>query len=77
MEVTDLDLTNNIPDFSFFLQVGDIVNHIKEPDYITGKIIKIDWNLIHCGYGSTTCLVLWNDCEKPEIAWTNKLMKAA
>lgn len=75
MEITEIDLTHNQPDKSFHLQIGDKVNHIKEAEDIVGVILKIDWNLINLGYGSTTCLVKWNDCDEAEIAWTNKLIK--
>lgn len=68
--------TNNSEDMKIFhLQVGDRVNHIKETDEIIGTILQIDWNLIHLGYGVTTCSVLWNDCTEAETAWTNKLVK--
>ena len=76
MQIAEIDLTHNQPNKSFRLQVRNKVNHIKEAEDIVGGILKIDWNLINLGYRSTTCLVKWNDCDEPEIAWTNKLMKA-
>lgn len=59
------------------MQVGDRVEHIKDPSW-QGKITHIDWNLIHLGYETSTCLVIWDDIPddtEGDIQWLNKLAK--
>lgn len=58
----------------FWLQIGDKVQHVKDPGE-WGKIASIDWNLIHAGYGVTTCGVIWDGGDVEDIQWTNKLEK--
>jgi hypothetical protein len=61
----------------FHLQVGDRVMHIKDETWI-GKVIYIDWNLIHLGYGVTTCVVSWDDWPEDtqgDRQFTNKLIR--
>ena len=58
---------------NFWLQVGDRVTHIKDAGS-SGTVTHIDDNLIE-GYSVTTCLVVWDGCDEPDIQWTNKLEK--
>lgn len=68
-------------DNDFWLQKGDRVCHIKEPE-ISGTILEIDLDCypLH-EYGVTTARVRWDDDEgeyplsEYDIQWTNKLMK--
>ncbi len=54
------------------LKVGDRVELIKEPGLV-GVVTKIDQNLLDLGYAATTCCVLWDGHEEPDVQWTNKL----
>ena len=53
--------------------IGDRVEHYKELGF-PGVIVQIDPYEI-CGFPSdvTTCQVLWDDSDTPDIQWTNKL----
>lgn len=53
-------------------QPGTRVIHYS--DRTPGVVLTLDENLIELGYSSTTCTVLWDDCEVPDIQWTNKLL---
>lgn len=57
----------------FWLKVGDRVHHVKDVNAI-GTVSHIDLNMT--GDNSiTTCLVRWDDCERLDILWTNKLAR--
>ena len=54
------------------MKVGDKVYHVKEIG-IVGEILSID---DACGENDiTTCTVMWEDSDEPDIQWTNKLVK--
>lgn len=53
----------------YSVKIGDKVTHIK--DDCVGVILELDDNLS----GHTTCQVLWDDSDTPDVQWTNKLVK--
>lgn len=47
--------------------VGDRVYHYRDP-LLVGTITKVEHNKL-------SCMVLWDDSDKPDFQWANKLIK--